>query len=298
MMPWELLVQPFLESPDLRRALVASCALALAAGPIGVFLILQRLSLVGDAMSHAILPGVAVGFLYAGLSITAMTIGGFVAGVVVALVAGGIARLTPQHEDASFAALYLVSLGLGVLLVAIKGSDADLLHMLFGSVLELTRSALLLVAGISSVTLMVLAALYRVLLLDCLDPAFLRRQGRAGHWGHAIFLVLLALNLVAGYQVLGTLLVVGIMMLPAAGASFWLNSIAGRLVLASLIGMAACWLGLLISWHAGLPAAPAMILTAGVFYGASVLAGTRGSLMRRMYSMRREKRQLLELTRS
>ncbi|MGP1615153.1 MAG: metal ABC transporter permease, partial [Pollutimonas bauzanensis] len=102
----------------MRRALAGALALAFAAGPLGVFLVLRRMSLMGDAMAHAILPGVAVGFLTAGLSLSAMTIGGMVTGLVVAMLAGAVARLTPQREDASFAAFYLVSLGLGVLLVS------------------------------------------------------------------------------------------------------------------------------------------------------------------------------------
>src|SRR5690606_20745045 len=87
---------PFAEFGFMRRALAGSVALALAAGPLGVFLILRRMSLMGDAMAHAILPGVAVGFLTAGLSLTAMTIGGMLTGLLVAMLAAGVARLTPN----------------------------------------------------------------------------------------------------------------------------------------------------------------------------------------------------------
>src|SRR3546814_14577917 len=98
-------------------------------------------------MAHAILPGVAVGFLTAGLSLSAMTVGGMVTGLVVAMLAGTVARLTPQREDASFAAFYLVSLGLGVLLVSLRGSNMDLIHVLFGTVLGLDDAAPLLVTS-------------------------------------------------------------------------------------------------------------------------------------------------------
>src|SRR5690606_14580631 len=125
---WNWLVQPFIEFGFMRRALAGAWALAFAAGPLGVFLVLRRLSLMGDAMAHAILPGVAVGFLTAGLSMTAMTLGGLVTGVAVAVLAGLVSRMTPLREDASFAAFYLVSLGLGVLLVSLKGTNMDLIH--------------------------------------------------------------------------------------------------------------------------------------------------------------------------
>ncbi|TAM04154.1 MAG: metal ABC transporter permease, partial [Pusillimonas sp.] len=128
---------PFVAFDFMRRALAGSLALSFAAGPLGVFLVLRRMSLMGDAMAHAILPGVAVGFLTAGLSLSAMTVGGMITGLVVALLAGLVARLTPLREDASFAAFYLISLGLGVLLVSLRGSNMDLIHVLFGTVLGL-----------------------------------------------------------------------------------------------------------------------------------------------------------------
>src|SRR5690606_20000813 len=127
---YELLLAPFVEYGFMRRALAGSFALAAAAGPLGVFLVLRRMSLMGDAMAYAILPGVVVGFLTAGLSLGAMDIGGMITGLVVALLAGLVARVTPLREDASFAAFYLVSLGLGVLLVSLRGSNMDLIHVL------------------------------------------------------------------------------------------------------------------------------------------------------------------------
>src|SRR5690606_37769090 len=193
---FDCLAGPFIDYGFMRRALAGSFALAFAAGPLGVFLVLRRMSLMGDAMAHAILPGVAVGFLTAGLSLTAMTIGGVVTGLVVALLAGAVARLTPQREDASFAALYLVSLGLGVLLVSLRVSNMDLIHVLFGSVLGLDNASLLLVASVSTFTLASLALIFRPLVLECLDPQFLRSQGTAGTVIHMVFLVLLVLTMV------------------------------------------------------------------------------------------------------
>src|SRR5262245_15525976 len=98
---YDLFISPFLEFEFMRRALVGTFAIAIGAGPIGVFLMLRRMSLVGDAMAHAILPGAAVGFLLSGLSLFAMTAGGLIAGFVVALLAGLIARTTELKEDAS-----------------------------------------------------------------------------------------------------------------------------------------------------------------------------------------------------
>src|SRR3979490_1502939 len=104
MMPYDVLIAPFVEFDFMRRALVGTFALALGAGPIGVLLMLRRMSLMGDAMAHAILPGAAIGYLLYGLSLPAMTAGGLVAGLAVALAAGGVARATELKEDASLAA--------------------------------------------------------------------------------------------------------------------------------------------------------------------------------------------------
>ncbi|CAB3651376.1 MAG: metal ABC transporter permease [Achromobacter pulmonis] len=273
-------VAPFLDYGFMRRALAGASALSLGAAPLGVFLVLRRMSLMGDAMSHAILPGVAAGFLLSGLSLGAMMLGGILTGLAVALLAGLVARLTPLREDASFAAFYLISLGLGVLLVSLRGSNMDLLHVLFGTVLGLDDDALLLVTATASITLLALAALYRLLVAECLDPGFLRASGGHGGLVHMSFLVLVVVNLVAGFQVLGTLMVVGIMMLPAAAARFWRRSAASQIPLAAAIGVAASIAGLLVSYHFNVPASPAIILAAGVCYLFSIVGGPHGGLLR------------------
>ena len=112
------LIAPFAEFAFMRRALVASLALSLSAAPLGVFLTLRRMSLMGDALSHAILPGVALGYLVAGLSLSAMAIGGLLAGMLVAGLAGLVSRVTTLKEDASLAAIYLVALVLSNLFSA------------------------------------------------------------------------------------------------------------------------------------------------------------------------------------
>jgi zinc/manganese transport system permease protein len=263
----------------MQRALVGVIAIAVGGAPVGIFLMLRRMSLTGDAMAHAILPGAAVGYLLAGLSLPALTIGGLAAGIVVAVLSGLVARLTDLKEDASLAAFYLLSLALGVTIVSIRGSNVDLLHVLFGTVLALDDGALLLLATIATITLVVLAVLYRPLVLECVDPTFLRSVSRAGTPTHLIFLALVVLNLVGGFHALGTLLAVGMMMLPAAAARFWSAEITVMTLIATLIGVVSGFAGLLLSFHAELPAGPAIILTAGAIYLVSLVAGIRGGLL-------------------
>src|SRR5712671_3246228 len=276
---YDHLIAPFVEFAFMRRALVGTLALALGAGPVGVFLMLRRMSLVGDAMAHAILPGAALGFLLSGLSLFAMTAGGLIAGFVIALGAGFVARATELKEDASLAAFFLISLAVGVTIVSLKGNNVDLLHFLFGTVLALDDPTLLLIAAITTLSLVALAVIYRPLVLECVDPGFLRSVSRAGAPAHIAFLALVVMNLVGGFHALGTLLAVGIMMLPAAVARFWARDITG--MIGTAIGCAAVsgYAGLLVSYHFNLPSGPAIILVAGAIYAVSVLCGPVGGLI-------------------
>jgi zinc/manganese transport system permease protein len=272
-------VQPFIEFAFMRRALVGCLAISLAAPPIGVFLVLRRMSLIGDVMGHAILPGVAIGYLLAGLSLFAMSLGGFAVGLAVALAAGLVARSTVLREDASLAGFYLVSLALGVMIVSVKGSNIDLLHVLFGSVLALDDAALILVAAIATVSLAVLAVIYRPLVLECFDPQFLREVSSLSPPTHLLFLVLVVLNLVAGFQALGTLMAVGIMLLPAVTARFWAEDVSGVIGIAIGCAAVASVSGLLVSYYARVPTGPAVILLCGAFYVLSMLVGTKGGFI-------------------
>ena len=279
---YELLIGPFVDYGFMQKALLGTLMLAIGAGPIGVFLMLRRMSLAGDAMAHAILPGAAAAYLLFGLAIIPMTIGGLIAGLAVALGAGAVSRYTIQNEDASMAAFYLISLAAGVLLVSLRGSSVDLMHVLFGTVLALDTQTLWLIGSISALTLVALAILWRGLVAECLDPLYLRSVSGIGGLVHFLFLVLVVLNLVSGFQALGTLLSVGLMMLPALAARFWTSRVETMSLLAVAIGMVSGVAGLLISYHLELPSGPSIILVAGLAYTVSLIGGRRGILQSRL----------------
>lgn len=281
---YELLVQPFVDYAFMRRALFGAIFLSLIAAPLGVFLILRRLSLVGDAMTHAILPGVALGFFWAGNSMLAMLLGGLLSGLVVALLAGFMSRYTSLKEDASFAAFYLISLGLGVLLISLRGTSVDLMHVLFGSILAMSDESLLITMVISSVSILILALIYRPLVLDCFDPVFLKVELGRRSFVFTIFIILLVVNLVAGFQILGTLMVVGVVILPAITARFYGRTLGMQLVIAPLIGVVCQYAGLVISYAYDLPASAAIILLNGIVAVLAMLFGPYGSARRRYQS--------------
>lgn len=287
-----MLLQPLMEFGFMRRALIACVTLSVSATPLGVFLSLRRMSLIGDALSHAVLPGAAIGYLLSGLSLVAMGAGGLIAGLAVALLSGAVSRYTPLREDASFAGFYLGSLALGVTLVSLRGSSVDLLHVLFGSLLAVDNPSLLLVSAIASVTLLALALIYRPLVIDAFDPAFLRAQSRwAALLVHALFLILVVTNLVAGFQVLGTLMCVGLMMLPAAASRFWRKELPGMIGAAMILALIASFSGLSASFYLALPAGPAVVLCAALLFFISILVGPCGGILRaRFFTVDKEKR--------
>jgi zinc/manganese transport system permease protein len=279
----ELLIAPFREFEFMRRALAAVIALALSGAPIGVFLMLRRMSLVGDAMAHAILPGAAIGFLLSGLNLFAMATGGLIAGFAVALLSGLVARTTEMKEDASLATFYLVSLAVGVSIVSVKGSNIDLLHVLFGKILAMDNPTLLMIAANATLTLLVLAVIFRPLVIESVDPLFLRTVSRAGAPSHLIFLALVVINLVSGFQALGTLLAVGLMILPAGIARFWSRDISAMIGIAVASAAISGYAGLALSFQTRVPSGPAIILVAAALYVSSVLFGRVGGLVRQLY---------------
>ena len=276
---WELFFEPFAEFGFMRRALLGCIAVSVGATPLGVFLMLRRMSLTGDAMAHAILPGAAVGYLISGLSLGAMTIGGLVAGMTVALLSGFVTRATELREDTSLAAFYLISLALGVLIISTRGSNVDLMHVLFGSVLALDDAALTLLCAIATVSLFLLALFFRPLVLECADSQFLRSVSRLSAVTYFIFLTLVVMNLVGGFHALGTLMAVGIMILPAAAAKFWTDSIGGLILLAAIVALVSSYSGLLLSYHYSLPSGPAIILVTGDIYLVSLVFGMQGGIV-------------------
>lgn len=268
------IIQAFTEYGFMRRSLIACIALSLSLTPLGIFLLLRRMSLVGDSLSHAVLPGVAVGYLLSG-SLLAMSLGGVLAGLLVALLSSWISGMTKLHEDSTFAGLYLGALALGVTLVSLRSNGVDLLHLLFGSLLAVDGNALITIGCITTFTVITLAIFYRSLVFESFDSSFLiSKSKRLPMYIRALFMALVVINLVAGFQILGTLMTVGLMMLPAIAARCWSNHLPTMIVIAIIIGMMSSIFGLSWSWYKSLPAGPAIVLVATTIFLLSILFGS------------------------
>lgn len=284
-MIYDFLVAPFAEYAFMQRALAACVALSLGAGPVGVLLVLRRMSLMGDALAHSVLPGAALGFVIGGLSLPAMGLGGFAAGLAVALLSGAASRATGIVEESALAAFFLIALSLGVLIISLGGNSVDLGNVLFGNVLAVDPTSLIVVAGIAAATVIAVAVAWRPLIAESFDPEFLRTVGGGGGAWHMLFLALVVLNLVAAFQALGTLMALGLMILPAVAARLWARDVWGMTVLAVLVALTSGIGGLLLSWHGGIPSGPAIVLVAGLAFAVSMVAGPQGGVLRRRQRM-------------
>lgn len=267
----------------MKRALVACIIQAISGAALGVFLVLRRMTLLGDAASHAILPGAAIAFMFCGISILPMTIGGIIAGLLTAVLAGLVTRFTSLKEDASFTAAYLASLALGVMIISMRGTNVDLLHVLFGNILAIDADALTLLNVIATTSLIVMAIIYRPLVMECFEAGFLKTRQAKGAIYHPLFLALVVLNMVAAFQAVGTLMATGLMILPAIATRLWTKNLTTMIMLSMIAGMLASCTGLLLSYHFNVPSGSAIILVASSIYLFSILFGYSGGLYFRFF---------------
>ena len=275
-MIFDVFINPFANYLFMKRALIACIALSLGCTGVGLILILRRMSLMGDALSHSALPGVAIGYAVAGLSLPIMSLGGFIAGLTVALLAGATSRSTMLKEDATFVGFYLIALALGVVIISLKGTKIDLMHILLGSVLAINTNSLLLVTIITSISIIILSLIYRPLILECFDSSFMYSINGKGQIYHLLFIILVVANMVAALHTMGTLMALGLMMLPALGARFWGQEVPHLLKISCLIALMSSYFGLVISYHMGWPSGASIILSAGLIYLISMIFGKFG----------------------
>lgn len=275
------LFDPFIDFGFMRRAIVACCALSLSITPIGGFLMLKRMSLIGDALSHAILPGVAIGYFYSNISLTLINIGGFISGLIVAILSSLISEKTTLQKDASFSGICLGFLALGIVLMSLqKTSDKNLLDLLFGSILSINIYNIYYIGIISTITLINLAIFYRALITEAFDSDFLKNHSNwSSKYIQIIFLSILVLNLIASFQLTGTLMSIGLMMLPNLSARFWTKNIINMLLLSICIALLCSWIGLLGAFYLDLLAGPTIVLCGSIIFMLSILFGKNQGIL-------------------
>ena len=272
--------------PSLKRALVSALLVSLSGAPLGVILVLRRMSLMGDVIAHAILPGTAAGFILAGLSMPIMGIGGLIAGLIVALIAGLATRFTAMREDASLATFYLLAVAIGIMMLSLHGSAEDLEDILFGDAASVDSSALLVMGFVTSLSLILLAVIYRPLVVESFDPHFMKAVRGKGGFYHVLFMLMIVLNMVEGYRTLGTLMASGLLLIPAVAAQFWTRRLSLLMGFAVLIAALSSLFGIILASVMKIPSGPSIVLIIGVFYILSVFFGRHGSVRARYFPFR------------
>ena len=259
------------------RAVVATSVLSVSIAPVGAFLVLRRLSLAGEAMAHAIVPGIVIAFVAFGLSVMSMITGGMIAGVLVALGTSLLARRTLIREDASLASLYLIALALGIFILSAAGSAIPLKSFLFGSALGIGDDTLVLIGVTATITLISFAIILRPLIAATFDPLFFESQSSHSGLVHQWFMFLLVLNLLAAFKSLGTLMAVGLMILPATAARYWVSTVTHYLFLTFGFALLSCWVGLILSFYlSDVPTGPTIVLVAGGLFFLSLIFAPLG----------------------
>ena len=258
----------------LQNALWAAVLVGFTCGIIGCFIILRGLSLMGDAISHAVLPGVALAYLL-GVS---LFLGAVVTGVLAALAAGYITRNSKIKEDAAIGIALTAFFALGIVLItALRGSQIDLWHILFGNVLAVTRGDLLMTLGLGIVVLACVLLFYKQLLLTTFDPVMAQAIGMPVKQTHYLLMLLLSLVTVAALQTVGIVLVVAMLITPGATAYLLTHRLSVMLALAALIGVCSSVLGVYVSYMYDTATGASIVLVASVcfFLGFFYSSGKR-----------------------
>ncbi|HEY3899290.1 MAG TPA: metal ABC transporter permease [Chthoniobacter sp.] len=276
------LTEPF-QHEFMRRVMVGGALVGFTNGFLGAFVVLRRLALMADSLSHSLLPGLALGLMIAGgLSPVALFIGALVAALIVAIGAQLVARTSRLKEDTALGALYTVAFSLGVVLISFVKVRVDLLHYLFGNILGLSDSDLWIIYGISLLVVPLLAALQRPLLLTLFDPSVAVSQGIRVNWLSFLLMACLVLTMVASLQAIGVIMLLGLLIIPAATVYLLCDSYPAMLWGGGAIGMLGSCLGLLLSYRLNLPSGACIVLVLGVFLFFAYLFSPRYGLFRRL----------------
>jgi ABC-type Mn2+/Zn2+ transport system permease subunit len=256
----------------MQRGLLAALLVGVLCALIGCYVVLRSMAFLGDALAHAILPGVAVAYLMGG----SLTLGALAAAVLVALGIGFFTRQGTIKEDTAIGILFAASLSLGVALIStIRTYAADLTHILFGNVLGVTAGDLWLTAGLALVILAAIALCYRPFLVISFDPVLAATLRLPAEALRNLMLILLALTIVVSMQTVGVGLVAAMLVTPAATAYLLARRLPVMMALSALIGAVSSLVGLYVSYYANVASGAAIVLTATMFFALAFLFSPR-----------------------
>ncbi|HCZ9915371.1 TPA: metal ABC transporter permease [Staphylococcus aureus] len=246
----------------LNRALITSIIVGIVCGTVGSLIVLRGLSLMGDAMSHSVLPGVALSFLFG----IPMFVGALITGMIASIFIGYITSSSKTKPDAAIGISFTAFLASGIIIISLINTTTDLYHILFGNLLAITNSAFLTTIVIGSIVLILIIIFYRPLMISTFDPTFSRMSGLNTTLLHYFVMLLLSLVTVASIQTVGIILVVALLITPASTAFLISKKLYSMMIIASLISVISSIVGLYYSYIYNIPSGATIVLCTFVIY--------------------------------
>ncbi|SAO10202.1 metal ABC transporter permease [Staphylococcus aureus] len=246
----------------LNRSLITSIIVGIVCGTVGSLIVLRGLSLMGDAMSHAVLPGVALSFLFG----IPMFVGALITGMIASIFIGYITSSSKTKPDAAIGISFTAFLASGIIIISLINTTTDLYHILFGNLLAITNSAFLTTIVIGSIVLILIIIFYRPLMISTFDPTFSRMSGLNTTLLHYFVMLLLSLVTVASIQTVGIILVVALLITPASTAFLISKKLYSMMIIASLISVISSIVGLYYSYIYNIPSGATIVLCTFVIY--------------------------------
>lgn len=259
----------------LQSALITSIMVGVMSGIIGSFIILRGMSLMGDAISHAVLPGVAVAYML-GINIL---IGASVFGILAALLIGFVSTHSKLKNDTSIGIVFSAFYALGFILISLAGSSTNLHHILFGNVLAVSNSDMITTVIVLCIAVLFVVIFYKELLISSFDPTFAQTYGLNTRVMHYALMLVLTLVTVSALQTVGIILVVAMLITPAATAFMWTNRMSVMLVMAAIFGVIASTVGLYLSYALNWASGPAIVIVAAAMFVVSFLFAPKQGLL-------------------
>jgi manganese/iron transport system permease protein len=269
-----------LQQEFMQRALLASILIAGISGVVGAYVVTRGMAFLGDALAHSVLPGVAVAFLTSGSSNLSLLVGGLVAGVLSALGIGFLTRGGRLREDTAIGIIFAGTLALGIGIISrARNYSLDLTHVLIGNVLTVAPEDLALIAVVGAAVLVVIVLFYKEFLLISFDTTLAQTLRLPGEALRLLLLVLLAVTIVIGIQVVGVALVAALLVTPAATARFFTRRLHRMMLTAAVLGAGSSIVGLYLAWYLNVAASAAIVLTmTALFIAAFLFAPGKGYL--------------------
>ncbi|PLW59232.1 metal ABC transporter permease [Lactococcus lactis] len=261
----------------LQNALVTAVVIGIVSGAVGCFIILRGMSLMGDAISHAVLPGVAISYI---LGIN-FFVGAIIFGLLSSIIITFIKNNSIIKGDTAIGITFSSFLALGVILIGVANSSTDLFHILFGNILAVQDIDKWLTIGVSIAVLVVIVLFFKELLITSFDPLMAKAIGMKVNFYHYLLMVLLTLVSVTAMQSVGTILIVAMLITPAATAYLYTNSLRKMIILSSSLGAVSSVLGLFIGYSFNIAVGSSIVITSAIIFAISFLVSPKQNFIKK-----------------